>query len=450
MKKTIYVLWVLLVLAVSFISCSKSVDDYDGKETLGNVKLTLRARAVSGGTSPMTVSTPINIYVFDANEKCVAVKTLATESEATDVKLLAGEYKLYAVAGAEDSNYTLPTKEEATPRSVVLLNDNKQHSDLMTASSSVVLVDGKDAEATLQMQRKVLLLTEVIVTDVPDDVAEIKATISPLYENLRIDGQYDGSSGSEQMSLAKQGTTNTWRYDCNAFLLPSVGNPTVKFTFTTSDGKTKTFTYSSSKPLLANYKVSMNVNYIKIKNPTLKCVINGVEWDGTDSWNIDADERTFTSDEGNDDSGSEVDDSAPKAGSVYKGCYVLKTETKGGVTKAVLVTPDSKQSLTFTNGDNSSISEAVNKAIHELSVEGITTWRLPTLDEILYIKDHAEEINKSLPSSISRFPPSGSSYYFLDDNSNICVYYMASGATDAPKSGKASIVRPFATVSFTK
>lgn len=427
-------------------SCSKEVSDYEETVGTSSLKVMTKAAAASSG---MTVASPVNVYVFDASAKCVGYKKVDDSKDNADFKLNDGTYSVYAVAGAGSESYDLPQQSEATPQSVVALKSDKSNGDLMCAAQNVVLKDGEDSEATLQMQRKVLLLTEIIVADVPDEVTAIKATIAPLYENLRIDGEYSGESGAEQFTLSKQGSTATWRSDCNCFLLPSVGNATVKFVFTTNDGKTKTFTYSSAKPLVANYKVAINVNYIKIKNPTLKCVINGVEWDGTDSWEIDADERTFTSDTGGEEPDTDDEGTAPKAGTVYKGCYVLKTENSGSVIKAILVSPDSKSKLTFANGDNSSVAEAVDKAIGELAVDGITGWRLPTLEEVKYIKEHASEINKSLPSGIQNFP-SSASYYYKDKNSVIRVYYSASDTTGEPATGKATMVRPLATVNFSK
>lgn len=52
--------------------------------------------------------------------------------------------------------------------------------------------------------------------------------------------------------------------------------------------------------------------------------------------------------------------------------------------------------LEFTKGDQESIKEAINNGIEELSTDGIDGWRLPTLDELKYIKANLETINSNL------------------------------------------------------
>lgn len=451
MKKTIFALTMILAVVVSLASCSKDVDGYSGEVNLGSNKLTVRAKAASVGTSSMTVASPINIYVFDSKGKCIALKTMDSETETVNMKLQAGEYKLYAVAGAASSDYSLPLKDEATPQSIVALKANKLHSDIMTASSSVVLVDGEDADVTLLMQRKVLLLTSVNITDVPDDVTSISATLSPLHGNITLAGDYSDENVAQTVTLSKQSDGTSWTAACNLFLLPSIGNPSVTFTFRTTDGKTKTFAYASQKPLVANYKVSINVNYLKVKEPTMKCVISGVEWAGTDVWSFDADERNFTVD-GEDKGGTTVDDeSVPSAGKIYKGCYVLKTEKSGNNIIVTLIAPKGKTALTFTNGDAASINEAVNASLKELSVDGIENWRLPTLEELKFVKENMRAISDVLIEKEMENLIQNCLMYYLDSDSSIKCLSMSNGIVFAPESGKISYyLRPFATIVLSK
>lgn len=456
MKKTVYALTIVLALIVSLASCSKDADGYSGDVNLGSNKLTVRTKAAStGSASAMTVATPINIYVFDNNGKCITLKTMTSETETADMKLSAGEYKLYAVAGAESSNYTLPSKDEATPQSLIALKVDKQHSDLMLASSNVVLVDGEDADVTLVMQRKVLLLTSVNISDVPDDVTSISATLSPLYEGLALSGEYYGDEGAQTVTLSKQSDGASWTADCNLFLLPSVGIPSITFTFRTTDGKTMNYTYAGQKPLSANYKVSINVNYLRVKEPTLKCVISGVEWAGTDVWSFDADERNFSVVGGDDKGGTTVDDgSAPVAGTLYKGCYVLKTEKSGNSTMVTLVAPKNFREWNYKDGDQAGIRKDVSAILDTLNVSSIQNWRLPSKSELEYVKDNYDIVDANIKNcGLDRFLLStgGMTYRYLYDDvsGNIYSFSLKSGLIDeSPQSGKTVILRPFTTIVF--
>lgn len=457
MKKTLYAMSVMALMAVlSFLSCSKDADGYSGDVELGSNKLTIRTKAVSGGTTTMTVATPINIYVFDSQDKCIAQKTIESETEKADMKLQAGTYKIYAVAGATATDYSLPKKEDATPQSVVALNEGKQHSDLMTAASDVTLVDGEDSDLTLLMQRKVLMLTAVNIVDVPDDVTSISATLAPLYEDIMLFGNYSGEKGAQTITLKKQDDGTTWTADCNLFLLPSVGNPTVEFTFKTSDGKTKKFSYASKKPLVANYKVSINVNYLQVKEPTLKCNINGVDWAGSDVWSFDADERNFSVDGGDEPGGGTVaEGSVPHVGTLYKGCYVLKTEQSGASIRVTVIAPEQYNEWKYTKGDQNGIKAETDAVLSKLNVNGIVDWRLPSLSEITYVKDNIETINDNLTAlgmQAMSVGTSSSMKLYLFDNGDGKIYgmYLKNGTIiEAPGNGVSVILRPFTTLLFT-
>ena len=457
MKRTLYAMSVMaLMVVLSFLSCSKDADGYSGDVELGSNKLTIRTKAVSGGTTAMTVATPINIYVFDSQDKCIAQKTLEAETDKADMKLQAGKYKVYAVAGASSADYSLPKKDDATPQSIIALNGGKQHSDLMTATSDVTLVEGEDSDLTLLMQRKVLMLTTVNIADVPDDVTGISATLSPLYENISLSGDYSGEHASQTINLSKQNDGTTWTADCNLFLLPSVGNPSVKFVFTTADGKKKTFTYASQKPLVANYKVSINVNYLKVKEPTLKCNINGVDWAGTDVWSFDADERNFTVDGGGDEpgGGTVVDGTVPHVGTLYKGCYVLKTEQIGNNTVVTLIAPEQYNTWKYTKGNQSEMKTEIDAKLNSVSVDGVSGWRLPSKEELQYVKDNYETVDALMSAlGIQRFflgSPSSNSFLFKDISGSIFSYILKSGnVNETPGNGVSVFLRPFTTLLFT-
>ena len=451
MKRTFYAMTMLMAFVISLLSCSKDTDAVSDDVSLGNNKLVIRTKAVSAGSSPMTVATPITIYIFNDNGKCLARKALASEEKTVEMKLEAGKYELYAIAGASSEDYTLPAAEEATPESMVVLNGDREHSDLMTAHSGVTLIDGEDADLTLSMQRRVLMLTSVNIANVPDDVTSISAKLSPLYENITLSGDYSGSQGSRTLTLARQSDGSSWTADCNLFLLPSVGNPSMTFTFKTTDGKTKTFTYESQKPLVANYKVSVNVNYIQLKEPILRCSINGVDWAGADVWTFDADERNFSVDGGGSQDGSVPDGSAPAAGTKYKGCYVLKSEKTDVGTRVTLIAPRGKNKIEFQENDQASIQTALDKAMPALVAEGIGNWRLPTLDELRYISENYNEVlgTKLVDLGLEQIGKQ-SLLYYLDSDGSIKCFGLANGVIFPPESKDGTYLRPFATLMFTE
>lgn len=448
MKNIKSVLFAIAMAIVALASCSKDVMSEGEDASVGNITLKVTTRALGAGTTDMTVASPINIYVFDAAGKCVGYKSVASESEAADFKLPEGVYAVDALAGADTNSYSLPEKESASQSSVVTLKAGKTHGDIMCAKTTARLAEGEDTEVTLNMERKVLMLRNITINDVPDNVKAITAVLKPLYENVTISGDYAGENGQQTVAMEK-GADGVWKKACSLFLMKSVGNAVVEFSFLMADGKTRTFVYSADKPLEANYKVDLNVNYQAVAEPSLKCSIKGVAWSGETIWNIDVKERDIMENGG---SSVVVDAEVPAQGSIYKGCYVLKSEASSAsdnTTNVLLLAPKQANSLTFNDGDQPSIRTAVDAAIAKLAVEGVDGWRLPTTNEISYIMDNAKEINNKLSSlNIDHIFTSSYNYFYLTADNAISTMNSNKDVL-APKSGRASYyVRPVASLVF--
>lgn len=460
MKNNILFAVLFFVTSLSLVSCEKYSEDESESNQEANSTLVVRTRAAAenGDGEEAKISYPVNVYVFNSNDKCVAVSTLADETTQMELKLAEGNYSVYAIAGADESGYELPTKDNATKETVISLKDGKNHVDLMAAESSVNLTYGEENTLTLSLKRKVMLLETVMISGVPTTVTAVSVTISPLYENILLNGSYSGDNGSQTIELSEGTDGTTWSNTCNTYLLEASGTAAIKVSFTTASGVIS-YSYSSTDELKANYKININGTYAG-GDLTLKGTVTGATWEGTKNINFSFDESGSTKDEtksgedetnGSNDSGNETAKDAPAVGSIYNDCYVLKSETSNGTTTVTLMSTGYKDKLSFTSGDQSSMKTAVDKAISELSVSGIDGWRLPSLTEITYVKDNLSTINANLEANgKDRVLYSNYYHYYLTDESTISVIDLKDGYTiESTSSGKSSyILRAFTTVVF--
>lgn len=458
MKKIIK-LFLLLTASVILASCEKYVSDSDeepgGKEAAST--LTIRTRVAAASAEDGTkISYPVNIYIFNSKNTCVALTTIEKENERMSLKLPEGNYRVYAIAGADAAKYNLPTKEEATKETVISLKEGMQHADLMTATSTINLAFGEENTLTLTLSRKVMMIEKVTINNVPNSVTAVSVTITPLHEDIMLNGAYSGDNGSHTISLTRQGETGTWENTSMAYLPEASGPATIKVSLATSN-ITKSYSYSCTDELKANYKIRITGTYTDESGITLNGTMTGVAWEGTKDIIFNFDENGSTSSENNpgDITGGEETGEAPSAGSLYKGCYVLKSVTSGGATTVTLISTGSRNALTFTRGNQASISEAVNNAIAGLATDGITGWRLPNLEEVVYVKENLETINGNLTNLgqdiiVEKSGGSVYSYYFMTSSGEINTYNIFRGDTDNnPNSGlKTVILRAFATVTF--
>ena len=438
----------LLLAAMTLFSCEKFSDDENLGDAEANSTLVIRTRAAMAQVDEdAKVSYPVNVYVFNG-DACVAVETIASDADEMKLALPEGSYHVYAIAGADAENYELPTKDNATKGSVIALKADHQHGDLMTADNAVTLAYGEENTLTLSLERKVMMLENVTINNVPGSVTAVSVTVSPLYENLLLDGTCSGNEGSYTLNLTREGETSTWKNDAGVYLLAAASTPaTVKVTFSVND-KPTSYSYSCTEKLAANYKVNISGTYSS-DGVEMKGQIIGETWEGTTNvvFDFDGSGSTEAVEPGGDEEpGGEVTGDAPVAGTIYKGCYVLRVE--GNV--ATLMTLKKIDYLSF---DDTSLETVISENIASL-VEGLEVvggWRLPNREEIDYVYTHKTEINdnfhliKDVP--LDNFAATETFFYRENDNT-IKVFPLTNGEPYEPTSGKATNLRAFTTKTF--
>lgn len=461
MRNNIFVTATLLFVAFfTLVSCEKFSDEEDFESKEANSILIVRTRAAANdGTESGTesiISYPINIYVFDESNECVAVSTLSSADDELSLKLPEGMYEVCAVAGASADSYELPTQETATKETVLTLKDGQKHGDLMTANNTVTLEYGGTNTLTLALERKVMLIESVTINNVPASVSNVSVSIHPLKANLLLDGSYSGENGASEIELTEDVDDSTWKNTDGVYLLEAVGRPTVEVTFTIN-GETVSYSYTCDRELKANHKVFITGTFTG-DGIEMTGSISGVEWaeDEEIVFDFGGMESGETDDNGDVESGDVVQGQAPEAGTLYKGCYVLKSEESETNTVVTLMSPKDFNEWTFDVDDQTSIRSEMNAALLELKIPEISGWRLPTLAELEYIgkeknyeniNDKIKKLNESLTDKIKTIQISGNSYFY--DDGEIKSYNVVTNRSTTITNGKTSILRAFATLTFT-
>lgn len=457
MKHNVFIKAVMLLFAViTFASCEKFNEDEVVENKEANSTLIVRTRAAANdGTESGTesiISYPINIYVFDESNECVAVSTLSSADDELSLKLPEGMYEVCAVAGASADSYELPTQETATKETVLTLKDGQKHGDLMTANNTVTLEYGGTNTLTLALERKVMLIESVTINNVPASVSNVSVSIHPLKANLLLDGSYSGENGASEIELTEDVDDSTWKNTDGVYLLEAVGRPTVEVTFTIN-GETVSYSYTCDRELKANHKVFITGTFTG-DGIEMTGSISGVEWAEDEEIEFDFGGKESG---GTDDNGDVETSDVPTVGTLYKGCYVLKSETNGGMTTLTLMYPENySQVWGFDKDDQESIEAELTTVLAGLSVEGISTeWRLPTLEEIEILGKNYNEINEKIKvlneslatnERIDLIQTSNNTYFFIDADSSIKTYNPVKNEP-APSigTGVSTLLRAFTT-----
>ena len=459
-QKKIIALATIVALAVT--SCSKEVIMEETSKQEPNSTLNIRTRIGDEALQENgpKVSYPVNIYIFNTEGQCSEYLQITDESTDISVELLEGTYNVYAIAGADATTYELPTKEEATTESQIKLIGEK-HGDLMTAENMVSLADGGENTLTLTLQRKVMLIQDIAIKNVPTYIKAVTVTIAPLYESLLINGSYAEEAGPQEITLTEEENTKVWKNAEGIYLLPPTsGSATITVNMTDNEDQIKSYSYTCSDELKANYKIKINGTYSERIGVELSGTITGEEWAGEEEITFDFDEtgsEPIAPDDSTKDDGEDnptISETAPAVGSFYQDkYYVLKSESSNGKTNVTLMTTEEADNVIDREisvpNDQDAVRTAVDAAIAKLTADSdIKGWRLPTIEEMDYISENIDNIRVHFENAKKDFFDF-SEFYFMTKQDVISSYSFSSKTNPEHTILAAyTLLRPVAVVTF--
>lgn len=442
MEKIIRIALGLAILC--FYACEKAVSLEDYTDS-ANAMLCVRAMTVSTSEEE-GVSYPIHVYVFNG-QKCVAVQTIVNENQNLSIPLVEGNYSVLAIGGASSDNYSLPSQANATPSMEIKLQEGKSHADLMVAKSNVTLVDGGINTLTLAMERKVMLLQNVVLEGIPSAATAVSVTISPLWNKL-IGTDFAGETGAVTVPLAKETDTRTWKLASSQYLLPPSDSPaTITVNVVKAEG-TSSYTYNTAEQLEEGYKINIEGTYTEAVGVTLDGTITGSAWKGEKNISFEFNESGSTEVEGGDagnegGEGENIENETPAVGEIpavgssYQGCYVLSVDGN----EVLFLSPKPK---TMNYADKTAADaalEAIEAALPECAVDGITGWRLMTVEEANIVLQHR--------TLIPNFNKSGK-YLYTDADGKLRVGKIETSVSSGWTFNNGDILLPVATITMTE
>ena len=414
------------------VACSKDVVD-ETTGTSGNDGATanslLQVTTRSGGANDATVSYPVQVYVFQGDE-CRAVQTIGDEGQTLNIALVEGTYSVYAVGGASATDYTLPTKDNATTTTPLTLKEGRTLTDLMTASAVATLVDGGTNTVALGMTRKTMLIQDVTIKKIPTAATAVSVTIAPLWQSLTVCGGFATASSSTTIALTKQSDNRTWQSTATALVMPPSSQPASISVNITIGGTTKTYTYSCSDQLEAGYKINIDGTYTEAVGVSLTGTITGATWLGERTISFTFDENGSSASEP-----SEPSSDFPAVGDTYEGCYVLAvTEIDETSAELTLLSPNEQAATTASDAD---------AALATLGAVGISDWAVPTKAQMQLVEAKLLSDDASL---------AGQKYLYRKSNDGLGYRTLGAAETAWPTANTTDTyrLRPVAVVSVTK
>ncbi len=440
-------LFFLLCTLMTLWSCEKNIVEEENESKplpAADSKLNILTRAPG---DEGVISYPVTVYVMDADGICVKRMTLNDGDDELETMLAAGNYQVYAIAGATSGSYTLPTVTEATATSEIALKEGATEADLMTASSSIKIGQEETNILTLALSRKVMQLQHVEINHVPADVTAVTVSIYPISKGLLLNGTYTEETVEQSVNLERLSDGTTWCSTNSRNLMPAVGGATVKVTLTDATGLTS-YTYPCPQALEANHHVNITGQYIGTQGIRMEGSISGAVWGDDVTVNFTFGEGSSTEepeDPLNPEEGVE-EGNAPAANTKYKDCMVISVnDDDTGNYKLVTLLHKKAVAISGTDKTEDAVKAEIAAALPSFDIEGITGWRLPTEAE-------AKAINlgpfNSLFGEDAEATPLGNSIYYFADGDNI-KGFVVNGSYNLQYS-LGQYLRPVKTLKFHK
>ncbi len=312
---------------------------------------------------------PISLYAYANDGKLVASQQIADEGDNMSLLLSEGIYQIVAVSGLS-SAYQLP-ENPSLDDFIVMSGDEGAKTPLMIGRADVNVNQNSNARVELILTHVVAELN-VTLKNVPNDVAGVQMTLSPLYSSLSMNGQYSGTSQKVKVNCALS-SNGVWETG-PIYIFPGSGQKsTFSICFNKKDGSEVTYGYTYKGVPEANKQFNVVGTY------TADGVIVGGSFDVNeweDAINVDFE---FGGSEVPDVEDEEESDEpvidltgVPEIGTIWNDMIVVDmAETDDGKIDLLLMSLDEWDATT----------SQVDDVISGYSINGIAEWRLPDYEE---------------------------------------------------------------------
>lgn len=350
--------WILL------FGCQKLEDDRWGITKNGT--LNVETRSIENDTIPY----PMSLYAFSSSGECIDTHTIEDKDDEMRLNLPSGKYRVVAVAGYS-KGYVIPSVKSWEDE-IALSTDQCVETPLMMGMADIDLDSETVNKLEIVLSYSVAAM-DVVLSDIPSEVTEVKVTVSPFYASMNLKGEYKETDYSLDM-VCSLDTANRW-VSPTLYVFPGSSKETVfSIAFTMKDGTKSTYGYVWKNSPKANQPYHLKGSYSG--NLMLDGTFGITGWGESEDVDFEfgsIGQSGTGSDESNPDSSGSL-----KVGSFWNGTLVADVgETDDSGTEVLLMSLDEWAVLTSEASD----------AASGYSVNGISEWRLPTYEEAQQLKN---------------------------------------------------------------
>lgn len=411
--------WLSVIAICSLsIGCQQLPDDAMEMGEEGTLKVNTRSAVDED------VVYPLILYAFSSDGDCIVSQTVEDEEETIQLSLPAGKYKVVAISGYSD-DYLIPV-EPKLDDVIQLKGEEGALNPLMLGKADVTV--GADKESKLDMALSyVVTAIDLVLSNVPSDVANVSVTLSSFYSSMDMQGEYVDSDYTLNFACSSN-AGNQWSTRTRYVFPGNVSKTTLSIGMELKNGEEVTYGYVWKDTPQAGQPYHLQGEYSDGLSLSGSFVITG--WDDAEEVKFEFGSESSSDDGEEDEPDVDLSD-LPEVGSIWNGTIVAD----------VIEADESGADLLLMSLDewDATVSD-VEDVEDGYTVNEISGWRLPTYEEAKLLQssfsgDNRLELNELIAEYDETLYGIDGEERYLCDKSGVYYTFIFAGGRVISKAG---------------
>ncbi|MCF0235337.1 MAG: FimB/Mfa2 family fimbrial subunit [Bacteroidaceae bacterium] len=363
----------LLFVVLGLLTACQQIELPEQPDTSKKVSVTVMARS----TTAAEVQYPLSVYAFNSAGECVAQQTIRSNSEALNLSLSKGDYRVVALSGYD--GYTLPSGTPNIQSRIKMPAPQNMASSPLQYGAAAVVVGTTKARVSIAMNYQVANVN-LQLAGVPAEMTAVAATVEQQYSELDFAGE-SFAPKSSTITLMRQ-SDGTWSAS-NAYLFVGTGSKTNLTLSLTDAQQSKFYSAALSSPLRAGTPYTIKGTYADeagSQGMSLSGDIQSANWLPVVDASFVFGPSAPTPPESPSD-GNESTTAAPTAGTIWKGKHFIALVESVSSNSADLVLLSKQNWEGVLSGYNTTDPTDAQYYASQYSEDGLTGWTIPTESE---------------------------------------------------------------------
>lgn len=374
---------ILAIVPIICLSFCQKITEEDLNEENSSEKNEIKELSIkTRSASNSDIEFPLYAYVFKENGDFLSFLKVKSVNDSIKFFLGKGNFKIVTISNCGE-DYSINEKPSINDVIKFKSETSKYANKSLMMGISSVTVDNKNINVDLNMSYCVSSV-QVELYGIPVSTKKVKFTMSPIYNSISYNNEYQKSSTGDELSLdCYLGIDGVWKAG-PVYIFPGYGESSSFKIVLEKDSSVNTYSYTFKGAAKASQPFIIKGSFIGEVSINGNVLAKG--WDNAvvvqfDFSSSSGNEPSNNNNNNNNNNQGEQNSGTPQLGEIWNGCIVANAETETGGIKLLLLSLKEWQCKITETKD----------IVSSYSVNGITEWAIPTWEQATYLKNYFNE-----------------------------------------------------------